>query len=470
MRGEQAVSARPRRDRRTRRGAPLLAVLTLCLLGSACTSGGEAEPSPSAAPTTSSSSASPGPVTLRFAVYGEPAVVAAYRQLAATYTAEHPGVTVKVEAAADAVTAEDHLDRGFDAGTPPDLFLTRQTSLSSLVAQDRVQPVDQLLEKRGVQFGDNYQRLGLEAFAGDSALQCMPNDVSPYVVFYNKRLLVPRMLAQPGKAAPNPQRGWRWDQFVDGARQMSQNGVDGVYLAPKLTTLMPLVRSAGEDLVDDPRLPTTLTLSDEGTRKALEEVLTVARDPSITPRAKQLAHQDAVTRFENGRLGMMIGTRALVPRLREKPDLHFDVYPLPSLGRSRTLADMTGLCMSKDTEHVDETADFLAYASGDEASEVLAATGAIVPANVAALHSPAFTDPGKFPRNSQVFDGVIRRADSMPSSPGWPDVVSQTQPLLDRMFYAPVIDLDTLLPRIDELSAGLLATASVTPSPSADPS
>ena len=79
------------------------------------------------------------------------------------------------------------------------------------------------------------------------------------------------------------------------------------------------------------------------------------------------------------------------------------------------------------------------------------------PANVAALHSPAFTEPGKFPRNSQVFDQVIRRADPMPSAPGWPDVVSQTQPLLDRMFYAPVLDLDTLLPRIDELSAALLA-------------
>ena len=55
-----------------------------------------------------------------------------------------------------------------------------------------MQPVDELLEQRGVQFGDNYQRIGLEAFAADSALQCMPNDVSPYVVFYNKRLLAPQ--------------------------------------------------------------------------------------------------------------------------------------------------------------------------------------------------------------------------------------------------------------------------------------
>ena len=53
----------------------------------------------------------------------------------------------------------------------------------------------------------------------------------------------------------------------------------------------------------------------------------------------------------------------------------------------------------------------------------------------------------------------------MPSAPGWPDVVSQTQPFVDRLFYAPVLDLDTLLPRIDEVSARLLAAASPSPSP-----
>lgn len=459
------MSPRRRRGRRTRLGAPALLAVLSCAVVTACTSPAEPQTAPTPSPT--SASATPtGPVTLRFAVYGDPGVVAAYRQMAATYTTDHPGVTVKVEAAADPVTAEDHLDRAFAADTPPDLFLTRQATLPSLVADDRVQPVDELLEQRGVQFGDSYQRLGLEAFAADSALQCMPNDVSPYVVFYNKRLLVPRTLAVPGETPPSPERGWKWEQFTAAAKQMSHDGVKGVYLAPRMTTLMPLVRSAGVDVVDDPRKPTTLTFSDDGTREALEQVLTLARDRELNPSPAQLARQDAVTRFENGRLGMMIGTRALVPRLREKPDLHFDVFPLPSLGRPRTLADVTGYCIAKSTPHQAEAADFLAFASGDEGSEIMAGSGAIVPANLAALHSTAFTAPGQFPRNGEVFDEVIRRADPMPSTPGWPDVVSQTQPFLDRLFYSPVLDLDTLLPRIDEVSVPLLAGPTESPSPS----
>jgi multiple sugar transport system substrate-binding protein len=438
------------------------------MVATACTGTSAPDPSSGASPSSSPSSASSpaGPVTLHFATYGDPGVVAAYREIAKSYTAEHPDVTVKVDAAADAVTSADHVDRAFDAGTPPDLFLARQTDLSSLMADDRVQPVDELLEKRGVQFGDNFQRIGLEAFAGDSALQCMPNEVSPYVVYYNKRLVVPRTFGLPGETPPSPDRGWQWDQFVAAAKSASKDGVKGLYLPPKLSTVIPLVRSAGEDVMDDDRLPTTLTFADEATRPVLEEILSVARDPVLTPTARQLARQDAVTRFENGKVAMMVGTRSLVPRLREKADLHFDVFPLPSLGRARTIADMTGYCVAKGTEHLPEAIDFLAYASGDEASKTLAASGSVVPANLAALHSAEFLDPSRFPRNSLVFDSVIRRADPMPAAPGWSDVVSQTQPMLDRMFYSPVVDLDSLLPRIDEVSAGLLVPP---PTPSASP-
>ncbi len=454
----------PRRPRPALRAAVVAVAAPALLLAGACTTPAD-DPQPAASsPPSTPASSSPAPVTLRFAVYGAPEVLAAYRQLAASYTAEHPEVTVEVEAAEDLVTSRDQVDRAFDDGTPPDLFLTAQATLPALVEQDRVQPVDELLVERGVEFGDKYQRLGLEAFAADAALQCMPNDVSPYVVFYNKRLVVPQSTAEPGETPPTPETGWSWEQFAKAARQISHGDVKGVYLAPRLTTLIPLVRSAGEDVVDDPREPTTLTMADDGTRAALEEILTVARDPSLNVTPRELDRLDAVSRFETGRLGMMVGTRELVPRLRTSPDLHFDVFPLPDLGRSRTLAEVTGYCIAKESQHVPEAADFMAYAVGDEGSEIMAGSGAIVPANLAALHSPSFTEPSRFPRNSGVFDEVIRRADPMPWAPGWPDVVSQTQPFLDRMFYAPVIDLDTLLPRIDEVAAAQLERPEVSPS------
>jgi multiple sugar transport system substrate-binding protein len=464
------VFRRRRPHRRTRTGAAFFAGLVLCSGASACTTSTDRPAAPDSSESESSGTVTPsstGPVTLRFAVYGDRVNLAAYRRIAQAYTREHPNVTMRVEGAPDAVTAQDRLGRAFAAGTAPDLFLADQTTLPSLVAARQVQPVDRLLEQRGVQFGDNYERLGLEAFSSNSALQCMPNNVSPYVVFYNKRLLAPHKLAVPGENPPTTETGWRWDQFTAAARQMSHDGVKGVHLEPGLTTLAPLIRSAGEDIVDDPRAPTTLTLADEGTRSALEEVLAVARNPRVTFSAEQLARQDAVSRFENGKLGMMIGTRAVVPRLRERSSLHFDVFPLPSLGRFRTIAEITGYCIAQTSAHVPEAADFMAFASSEMAASITARSGAVVPANLAALHSVDFLQPGQLPEHPEVFNTSIPRADPLPLTTGWPDVVRQTQPLIDRLFNAPVIDLDTLLPRIDEISAQLLArpTPTATPSP-----
>ena len=114
------MSARPRGDRRLRLAAPVLAAL-VCLGAAACTSSSGKGPAPSAGPssTPASASTSAGPVTLRFAVYGDAPVLAAYRKLAATWNADHPDVTVKLEASGDAVTSEDKVDRNFVISSDP---------------------------------------------------------------------------------------------------------------------------------------------------------------------------------------------------------------------------------------------------------------------------------------------------------------------------------------------------------------
>ena len=112
----------PRRPR-TRARHIVLSALALVLVAGACTTTAD-DPDPASSSPPTPASSSPAPVTLRFAVYGAPEVLAAYRQLASSYTAEHPNVTVEVEAAEDLVTSRDQVDRAFDAGTPPDLFLT----------------------------------------------------------------------------------------------------------------------------------------------------------------------------------------------------------------------------------------------------------------------------------------------------------------------------------------------------------
>jgi multiple sugar transport system substrate-binding protein len=353
-------------------------------------------------------------------------------------------------------------DRADEAltGDLPDVFLVPSEAAPALSANDVVAPVDELLAQRGVVFGDTYVRLGLEAFSAEQRLQCMPVDVSPYVVLYRSDILPLRRVAGPEEEPVTAEEGWTWEQFSRAARLMTGPRVRGAYVEPRLETLMALVRSAGADLVDDPRDATTLTFSEDGARAALEEILDVLREPRLTPTQRQLERKDALTRFAEGRLGMLFATREVVPQLRDA-GVPYDVMPLPRLGRSRTSAEISGLCLAASGEHQEAAADFLAWATAEQGATILAETGGVVPAHVPTLNAPAFLRSGTSEQDAEVFVDAVARAEIHPYVPGWPDVVEAVQSELDELFYAPVIDLDTLLPRIDEQSRGILDPESV---------
>lgn len=453
--------------------------MAACLLLAGCTTEADPSPSPSPASQPSASSSAPGdpstgPVTLRLGVYGDRPLRRGFVKLARMFADEHPDVTVQVDYEPNQDVFAASLRREFAAGDPPDLFIASSAMLPQLSALDRVQPVDGLLEARGFSFGDNYQRLVLEALSAEQALQCMPYDVSPLVVLYNQELVPFQRLVEDGEDRLTPETGWTWDQFEKAVRLMSHHGVNGVYADPRLATLMALVRSAGEDIVDDPRDATTLTLEDDGTRDALEQILDLLREPRYTPSRQRLAKTDPLTLFEQGRIGMLLASRDVVPELRKADNLDFDVFPLPRLGRTRTVADVTGLCLSADTEHVEAAADFLAFATGPKGAEVLAETGEMVPAHLPTLNSPAFVQPGLQPESVDVFGAAVAHAGVTPYVVGWPDLVDATEADLRQMFYAPVIDLDTLLPRMDERSREILVpleapSAATSASPSSSP-
>lgn len=427
-------------------------VLLAAFVGGCTTADPEPGAAPSPSPVTSSSPA-PESVEITLGVYGPQGSMEAYDELAEVFTAEFPHVSVEVARYDDA----DEVVAAAGSPTAPDVFLMDHDHLPRLVEDALVQPVDGLLEARQVDFGDGYQRAGLTAFAADASLQCMPHDVSPVVVYYNEDLVDLEALATEDAPAPTALDGWRWDEFEAAARQASKGRVSGVYLEPSLTAVAPFVWSAGGDIVDDPQAPTTLTLSDETTRGALEQVLGLVRDPQVTPTSVELNKRDAVARFSRGQLAMVLGTRALTPRLREVEDLDFDVMPLPSLGRFRTVADMTGYCISAGTEEVEAAGDLLAFAVGREGATITARAGYTVPSNLEVANSAVFAQASEQPANSFIFNEGVRRTQSMPFTPRWEELTEEIAPDLQRLFHSPVIDLETRLSEIDEKSAEVLA-------------
>lgn len=449
---------------RGRQGLRLVGVLLcsglLAALG-ACTD--------SPRPTPKSPSASPAAAhPLRLVVYGQAAVLEAYQRIVDDYNVEHPESEAVVSSYPTHAQAEKAVRTDAAAGTPPDVFLVDRNDLPALARRDLTAPVDQLLAERDVDFGEGFQRAGLEAFSSADSLQCMPTTVSPLVVYYNKRLIDLATLTDPGATPIDPLKGWNIQQFATAARQAAtQPGAKGVYVAPDLDQVAPFVWSGGGNVVDDPEKPTTLDLASGSSQQALIKLLEIARDPQLTFDQAQLEKKSALSRFEDGTLGMILGYRDLTPQLRAHPGLDFDVMALPRVGRTATTNHMSGLCIAKSSKYQGAAADLIAYLVRDRSAGRLAQTGYVVPANTAVLDDDDFLQLGQRPVSGRVFQVAVRGGRLLPDTNVWPQVARQTNAALVRLFNDPVIEpLDVRLTAIDNASLSLLSPGSPTPSPS----
>lgn len=454
-----------------RRRGLLLGLGTAALLAVTAGCGGSAAAPQATRSATPTPTAPTGPTILTFAVAGPAPVITAYTKIAADFSAAHPDVVVNVRPYDTTAQAVAAVRRESEAGDPPDVFLSSREELPGLLQRELIQPVDVLLGERQVDFGDGFQRDSLEQFSAGSALQCMPVDFSPMVVYYNTDLI--HLASLYGEDEPGIEAGapWTLDDFAAAAAAGTRGRIRGVYVAPHLDQLAPFIWSAGGSLVDDETEPTRLTLSDGSSRSGLEQLLEVIRNPRLTPSERLIRRRGPVQLFKAGQLAMMLGYRDLTPRLRQQADLHFGVMPIPRIGSKSTAAQARALCLSSRSEHVDAAADFIAAAVSAQSEEALARTGYVVPTNLDVLNADAFLQPTQQPADAEVFAGTIRGVNAFPFSSSWPKVERRVVPLLTRLLYDPVIDpLDERLTAIDDTSAGwMMPPPTSTPSTEATP-
>ena len=454
-------------------GARRLAGAVVALALGATVAGCTTDEEPGTEPTPSESTATPtptGPEEIEVAVYGDPTRLRTYRQIADAFTEANPEIVVTLVEHPDASDAAVNAVNAAVLGAGPDVFLTDQRYLAELVDTDGLEPVDSLLEAREVEFGDDHQRVALTSMSANNRLQCMPAEMSPKVVYYNKRLVPRQQLKAAEVIVPNAVvTSWSWDDFVTTARTVAgldQLGpIKGVYLPPDIDTVTAFVRSADGDVVDDVFDPTSLTLASDNALEALGELVTLARDPAVSLTKQDLKVRDAITRFTEGQLGMYVGTRDDLPVLREAEGLSFDVAPLPSFGRSQSVADVNGYCLNAGTEHLDAAADFVAFAVGEEAAEIAARSDVIVPARLDTVAEEVFQQPEEQPRNGEVFATSLRRSEPMPYDLAWPRVAEVAEGVLARLYYGFDVDVDGVLEdrmvRLDEQSELLFGDGEV---------
>lgn len=410
--------------------------------------GDTAAPDPD--PTTSNGA----PAALRFMVSGPKAEVDAWRSVVKAFNDENPHASVSLVT----VEGEDEVIAQLREGDVPDVFLLSRRDMPEVADAGINQPLEELLDTRGVDFGDNYKRDSLEAFARDRRLQCMPYSVSPMVMFLNKELVDWEEMAEAELPVPATHNFWSFTQFAAAAEFAAAKGkgIKGVHIEPSLRGLTPFVNSGGGKVYDDDRAPTSLALSEDDSVGALETALGLLRKGRITPRPKELRQKSALERFKDGRLGMIAGHRELVPELRGVEGLEFDVMPMPTIEEGSTTGEVDGLCLAADTTYPGTAADFIVHAISADSVSTMAETGSVVPTHNEVAESEAFLQPERMPKHAKVFNRSVRYIKWPPHVEDFEALEAKVHDSIYQLFYTRVLDIEALTEEIDEASRELL--------------
>jgi multiple sugar transport system substrate-binding protein len=378
-------------------------------------------------------------VTLQ--LFGDAEELAVYRKLVAAYERK-TGRQVELIEVADRDAHVQKLTTSFAGGDPPDVFLVNYRNYAGFADRGVLEPVGPRLEASGKLARAEFYPQPLEAFTFDGRLQCMPQNVSSLVVYYNRDRFRAAGLADPAS-------DWTFAELTTAARALTDPPrVYGLGVEPSLVRAAPFVWSAGGELVDDAARPTRFTLETPEALQGLQNFLGLS---GFGPTEAEVESRALEDRFLDGRLAMFMGSRREVPTFRTIEDFDWDVAPFPRFRLPAGVLHSDAYCLARG-DRADAAWHFVEFAVGPEGARLTAEAGRTVPSLERVARSAAFLDPARKPRSSQVFLDAIPHIRRLPVSPNWPRIEEAVDLALERSFYqqgeAEGAAADPLLPRI----------------------
>jgi multiple sugar transport system substrate-binding protein len=380
-----------------------------------------------------SADAREGPTRVTVMVSGDPAEVDAYRAVVTGFNESQDDVEADLLPFAERDELIARLSTSIAGGQPPDLFLMNYRYYGQFAARDALEPVGPYLGGSSAFDDVDFFSSAMTPFRWDGEQMCMPQNVSSLVVYFNADLFRAAGLAPPSA-------GWTWDDMVEAAEQLTTDedgdgtvDVHGLGVDPEIIRVAPLIWSNGGTLVDD-EVPPTRFAFDPPAIEAIQRFFAL-RTAEVTPTDEEAEAEDFETRFLNGRLAMLMGSRREVPTLRAITDFEWDVASLPPMDDPVSVLHSDAYCITAGSDAKDASWRFLEFALGPEGQRIAAGSGRTVPSLRSVAESDVFLDPNADPAHSEVFLEQIRTLRAVPVISTWPEIEDTANALLEEGYY-----------------------------------
>ncbi|MFD2792510.1 ABC transporter substrate-binding protein [Promicromonospora vindobonensis] len=327
-----------------------------------------------------------GPVTLKFqALSDQPAAIAETESIVADWNEANPDVQVEIVPAGwDGVY--DKLITQFNGGAAPDIIHYEAASIVSFARDGYLADLTDLMsdERR-----EDIPEGILDSVTVDDQVVAYPTELQSYMVFANRTLL-----EDAGVEIPTGDT-MTWDEL----REIAEATTDGekVYglgwgLSSPTAAFMSLAPGFGGAYFEGTGEDASLTVADG--EMALPELVhdMAYEDESILPVTLTQSGSEAIASFYAGQTAMTVQGSYQAANITKDAPKGFDWVALPPLAGPdgpQQAANPQTLSVNIDSEHVEESAEFIEFFTQTEHLAALNEADALIPATTSAQESLA---------------------------------------------------------------------------------
>jgi multiple sugar transport system substrate-binding protein len=342
----------------------LLICATLVL--GACTPAAPATNAPAAAPT---SAASTGQVTISYAIWDNNQLPA-HQQIIAAFEARNPNIKVSVEV----VPWEAYwnkLQTAVAGGEAYDTFWMNGPNFPVYAAKGVLMDLQDRVAKDNLDMSKYSQSL-VKLYSYKDHVYGLPKDFDTIGLYYNKDLF-----DKAGVAYPTAD--WTWDDLAKAAKQLSDpaKGVWGLAVPGDQTGYWNFVyQNGGEILAADGN---SVKVDQPAACEAITFLYNTMKAGSMPDAATTTSMDPETQLFPGGKIAM-ITSGSWSARTFKAAGFKLGVAPLPKKVKQASIIHGLANVVWSGSKHPEEAWAFVKFLGGEEAANILAESGTVIPA------------------------------------------------------------------------------------------
>lgn len=307
-------------------------------------------------------------VTLKYGMWNKDQVPAV-EKIIEKFEKENPDIKVDIE-----LTPREQyfqkLETAANGGAMPDVFWMNGPNAARFANGKVLLPLNELIEKDEVDMS-NYPETVTSLYTINDEVYGIPKDFDTTGLFYNKKIF-------DEAGVPYPDETWTWEDLKQAAEKLTnkEKGIHGIAADLKNQgSYYDLIWQNGGEIITNNGKSTGF--DEPAAIEALEYWYSFI-DEGLSPTYVQLTESWSVDMFMSGKLAMIFDGSWRVPIFKDNPDI--DVAVLPQ-GKERavTIHGLSNVIAAK-TKNKEAAWEFVKYLGSEEAAQVFAETGTVIPA------------------------------------------------------------------------------------------